>query len=151
MRIFHPRTLAAICIALSLGAAPRLPQSADFPRISPAELVKVLQAPKPQQPLVIQIGFRVMYQQAHTPGSEYIGPTNTAAAIDQLRQRVQPLGHDTFIVLYCGCCPWDHCPNVAPAAKALAAMGFKNVKLLYIANDFGTDWVSKGYPVQKGG
>jgi hypothetical protein len=29
-------------------------------------------------------------------------------------------------------------------------MGFTNVKVLYIANNFGTDWVSNGYPVAKG-
>jgi hypothetical protein len=28
-------------------------------------------------------------------------------------------------------------------------MGFTNVKALYIANNFGTDWVDKGYPSLK--
>jgi thiosulfate/3-mercaptopyruvate sulfurtransferase len=55
-----------------------------------------------------------------------------------------------LIVLYCGCCPWDHCPNVKPADDTLHAMGFTNVKVLYISNNFGTNWVDKGYPVAKG-
>jgi hypothetical protein len=29
-------------------------------------------------------------------------------------------------------------------------MGFTNIKVLYIANNFGADWVDKGYPVAKG-
>jgi hypothetical protein len=29
-------------------------------------------------------------------------------------------------------------------------MGFSNVKVLYVANNFGTDWVDKGYPTVKG-
>jgi hypothetical protein len=29
-------------------------------------------------------------------------------------------------------------------------MGFTNVKVLYIADNFGKDWVDKGYPVAKG-
>ena len=29
-------------------------------------------------------------------------------------------------------------------------MGFTNVKVLYLANNFGADWVDKGYPVAKG-
>jgi hypothetical protein len=29
-------------------------------------------------------------------------------------------------------------------------MGFTNVKVLYIADNFGADWVNKGYPVAKG-
>jgi hypothetical protein len=27
-------------------------------------------------------------------------------------------------------------------------MGFTNVKVLYLANNFGADWVDKGYPVE---
>ncbi len=37
-----------------------------------------------------------------------------------------------------------------PADDALHAMGFTNVKVLYIADNFGTNWVDKGYPVAKG-
>ena len=29
-------------------------------------------------------------------------------------------------------------------------MGFRNVRVLYIANNFGVDWLDKGYPVSKG-
>jgi hypothetical protein len=29
-------------------------------------------------------------------------------------------------------------------------MGFTKVKVLYIADNFGTDWVDKGYPSVKG-
>jgi hypothetical protein len=32
----------------------------------------------------------------------------------------------------------------------LHALGFTKVKFLYIANNFGADWVEKGYPVAKG-
>ncbi|PYQ37297.1 MAG: rhodanese-like domain-containing protein, partial [Acidobacteria bacterium] len=47
-------------------------------------------------------------------------------------------------------CPWDHCPNVKPAVDALQKMGFRNVKVLYIGENFGSDWVNKGYPTAKG-
>ena len=151
MRFIHVRMLlcAAIGLAVSLCAGCAATSYGES-RISPAELAKALQAPKAQQPLVIQIGFRVMYQQAHIPGSEFIGPADDLEAIQRLRERVQLLPRDAWIVLYCGCCPWDRCPNVAPAVKAMTAMGFTNVKVLYMATDFGTDWVSKGYPVQGG-
>jgi hypothetical protein len=29
-------------------------------------------------------------------------------------------------------------------------MGFTQLKVLYIANNFGADWVEKGYPTVKG-
>lgn len=118
--------------------------------INPAELAKALQSPGTKKPLMIQVGSHVLYSQAHIPGSEYIGPAASAAGIEQLRKRVASVPKNTPIVLYCGCCPWDHCPNVKPADDALQALGFTNVKVLYIANNFGTDWVDKGYPVAKG-
>jgi thiosulfate/3-mercaptopyruvate sulfurtransferase len=149
MRVYT-HMLIALVIALSFGAGCAASQDGES-RISPAELAKVLQGPKAGHPLMIQIGFRVMYQQAHIPGSEFIGPADDLSALQLLRERVEPLGRTAPIVLYCGCCPWERCPNVAPAAKALAKMGFTNVKVLYMPTDFGTDWVAKGYPVQGGG
>ena len=67
-----------------------------------------------------------------------------------MRTRVALLNRKTFIVLYCGCCPWNRCPNVAPAFKLLRDLGFTSVKVLYMANNLGSDWVDKGYPVERG-
>jgi thiosulfate/3-mercaptopyruvate sulfurtransferase len=118
--------------------------------INPDELVKILQSSKGEKPLMIQVGSHVLYSQAHIPDSEYIGPASNQSGLQQLRQRVGSLPRSKFIVIYCGCCPWSHCPNVKPADDALRALGFTNVKVLYIANNFGADWVDKGYPVAKG-
>jgi thiosulfate/3-mercaptopyruvate sulfurtransferase len=118
--------------------------------ISSAELVKLLQSSKGEKPLMIQVGSHVLYSQAHIPGSEYIGPASSADGLERLRKRVEPLPRNKFVLIYCGCCPWSHCPNVKPADDALHALGFTNVKVLYIANNFGADWVDKGYPVAKG-
>jgi thiosulfate/3-mercaptopyruvate sulfurtransferase len=118
--------------------------------INPEELVKILQSSKGEKPLMIQVGSHVLYQQAHIPGSEYIGPASSESGLQSLRKRVESLPRNKFIVIYCGCCPWSHCPNVKPADDALRAMGFTNVKVLYVANNFGADWVDRGYPVAKG-
>jgi len=118
--------------------------------ISPDELAKILQSSKGEKPLMIQVGSHVLYSQAHIPSSEYIGPASTEDGLQRLRKRVEPLPRNRFIIIYCGCCPWSHCPNVKPADHALRALGFTNVKSLYIANNFGADWVEKGYPVAKG-
>jgi thiosulfate/3-mercaptopyruvate sulfurtransferase len=130
-----------------LGQATSLPSSH---LINPEELVKVLQATKGEKPLMLQVGSYVLYAQAHIPGSDYVGPVTSEVGLQQLRKRVESLPRTKFIVLYCGCCPWSHCPNVKPADDALHAMGFTNVKVLYLANNFGADWVEKGYPVAKG-
>lgn len=138
----------AFLLALALSAPL---YAADAPQlIQPAELNKILQGPAKQRPLVIQVGFRTMYEQAHIPGSEYGGAASSAEGAKELRQRVEGLPRNRFIVLYCGCCPWNHCPNVQPGYKELRSMGFRNVKVLYIESNFGADWVDKGYPTSKG-
>jgi thiosulfate/3-mercaptopyruvate sulfurtransferase len=118
--------------------------------ITPEELVEILQAPKTERPLILNVGPWLLYRQAHIPDSEYVGTGSEKNGMEHLRKRVKSLPHAQAIVLYCGCCPWEHCPNVRPAFKELSAMGFSNVKVLYIADNFGTDWVSKGYPTVKG-
>ena len=118
-------------------------------QMQPEELVKILGG-SGEKPLLLQVGSHVLYAQAHIPGSEYMGAASTDAGLQQLRKRVEAVPRGKFIVLYCGCCPWSHCPNIKPAYDALVAMTFTNVKVLYIADNFGTNWVDKHYPVAKG-
>jgi thiosulfate/3-mercaptopyruvate sulfurtransferase len=118
--------------------------------IQPAELAATLRSAGAPKPLILQVGFRTMYVQSHIAGAEYAGPANEDAGLRRLRESVGALPKDAAIVLYCGCCPWDHCPNVGAAFAALRALGFTQVKVMYIAENFGDDWVSKGYPAAKG-
>jgi len=92
----------------------------------------------------------MLYAQAHTPGSEYVGPASQPDELEKLRKRVESLPRNKFIVLYCGCCPWNHCPTLRPAYDALHSMGFTKLKVLYVPNNFGLDWVDRGFPVEKG-
>lgn len=138
---------ALLCVAHASGQASAILASR---LINPDALVKLLQSSTAEKPLMIQVGSHVLFAQAHLPGSEYIGPASGDAGVQQLRKRVESLPRTKFILLYCGCCPWGHCPNVKPADDALHAMGFTNVKVLYISDNFGTNWVDKGYPVAKG-
>jgi rhodanese-related sulfurtransferase len=139
-----PLILVAAAVAFQASSIPKAQL------IQPADLVKQLQTSEASKPLLLQVGSRVLYREAHIPGSEYVGAASTDDVLQQLRQRVASLPHHRRIVIYCGCCPWDHCPNLKPAADALRVAGFTDVKALYIANNFGTDWVDKGYPVAKG-
>jgi thiosulfate/3-mercaptopyruvate sulfurtransferase len=148
-----PRILAVGLISIALAPALVAQQAGQIPNsrlITPEELVKLLQSSTPEKPLLLQVGSHVLYSQAHIPGSEYIGAASSAAGLQQLRQRLESLSRKRFIVIYCGCCPWSRCPNIKPANDVLQAMGFANVKVLYIANNFGADWVDKGYPVANG-
>jgi len=130
------------------GVSELAPGSAQL--INPDELLSLLQSTTGEKPLVLSVGPSLLYMQAHIPGAEYIGAGSAKPGLDKLRARDKSLRHDQLIILYCGCCPWSHCPNVRPAYNQLAAMGFTHVKVLYIADNFGTDWVDKGYPTIKG-
>lgn len=118
--------------------------------IQPADLNRILAAKSGEKPLMFQVGSRVLFEQAHIVGSEYMGPGSQQAGQDQLKKRVASLPKSKTIVLYCGCCPWNRCPNVGPAFRLLEGLGFTQVKVLYFANNFGTDWAEKGYPVARG-
>ena len=139
----------AFVLMVSLALAFQASEIPATQLIQPAELVKILQSSKGEKPLMIHVGSHVLYSQAHIPDSEYIGPGTSAAALQRLRTESETPAQK-FIVIYCGCCPWTHCPNLKPANDALREWGFTNVKSLYIASNFGTDWVDKGYPVAKG-
>jgi 3-mercaptopyruvate sulfurtransferase SseA len=116
--------------------------------VQPAALHHELEA-SPHGSLVLQVGSRMLFDEDHIPGAVYAGPASTPEGIEALRARVTPLARSRAIVLYCGCCPWDHCPNIAPAWSLLRGMGFTHVRVLFIAHNFGTDWVSKGYGVER--
>ena len=148
--------LVVTCLALIAAAQSRgnaIPSSELPPGspelIQPEELVKTL-ASRGAKPLVLYVGPRFLYAQAHIPGAEFIGAASDPQSLDRLRKRAAALPKNSRIVLYCGCCPWEHCPNIRPAYKELQRMGFKNVKAVYMANSFGADWAEKGYPVEKG-
>ncbi len=114
------------------------------------ELNRILHTRGAEKPLILQVGSRMMFAQEHIPGAEYAGAGSQADGVAQLRGRVASLPRGTFIVLYCGCCPWNRCPNVGPAYSLLRGLGFTHVKVLYLAENFGNDWVSKGFPVEGG-
>jgi thiosulfate/3-mercaptopyruvate sulfurtransferase len=118
-------------------------------QIEPEALAKLL-ATKGEKPVVLHVGFKNFYDQAKIPGSDYAGPGSKPEGLELLRKRVSSLQHKQLIVLYCGCCPWDKCPNAKPAYDELHAMGFTNVKVVHIADNFGANWVNPGLPVTKG-
>lgn len=150
MKIFRVIFVGMLLLGVSLAAWGQASAIPAARQIQPEDLVKILQNAAVEKPLMIQVGSRVLYQQAHIPSSEYIGPASSEDGLRRLRKRVESLAKEKFIVLYCGCCPWSHCPNVKPAYDALVTMGFMNVKVLFIADNFGTNWVDKNYPVAKG-
>ena len=149
----HRRAFTGSLISL-LAAAPAMAQSGSAPTIpeealiQPMVLAAILKNGNP--PPLLQVGFSVMYSEAHIPGSIYAGPTGTEAGVEKLKAAVKDFDRSKPVVIYCGCCPWVRCPNVAGAYRTLTGLGFAQVQVLYIADNFGADWAEKGYPTIHG-
>ena len=111
--------------------------------IQPADLAARLGKDAPP---IFCVGFQALYHGAHIPGAVYAGPGSKPEFV---LKAVEAIAKDGEIVLYCGCCPWEHCPNIRPAAKALSDHGYTNVRLLNIPTNLKTDWIDKGYPITK--
>jgi len=78
----------------------------------------------------------------------FAGTASDPDGLQKLREQINNLPKDKFVVLYCGCCPWNNCPNVKPAYEEMKNQGFTNLKLLYIPKSFTADWADKNYPVE---
>ena len=118
--------------------------------VSPAGLVsEIARASKADKPVVVCTAPAFLYRNGHVPGASLHGPASTQQGLGDLRKWAQGLVRSTDLVVYCGCCPLDQCPNLSPAFKALRGMGFTRVRVLVLPNNFGIDWVEKGYPVEK--
>jgi len=112
--------------------------------LAPAELAKTIGDPAVKQPMVICIGPGAVIK-----GSIDMGPARDSNNVNKLRQRLSELPRDANIVIYCGCCPFVHCPNIRPAFTLLNEMKFTHPQLLNIEHNIKTDWIDKGYPVAK--
>src|SRR5438477_11917361 len=75
--------------------------------VQPAEVAKDIKSP-----LLIHVGFPVLYREVHIPGSQYAGPGSKEEGIADLKKAVAAQPRDREILLYCGCCPMDTCPNI---------------------------------------
>lgn len=82
-------------------------------------------------------------------GSVDIGPARDSENLDKLRAYLKDVSRDKEVVIYCGCCPFDRCPNIRPAFTVLTEMGFKEPRLLDIPQNIRVDWLSHGYPIHE--
>jgi len=110
--------------------------------LDPAILAKKITNNQTKNMLIICIG-----PDAIIKNSVDVGATQSASNVAKLKAQLKNVNKDKEVVVYCGCCPFDRCPNVRPAFKTLNEMGFKNAKLLNLPNNIKTNWIDKGYPM----
>ncbi len=142
------RLLGSLLILLVLSSASRgFSQSSDpwtaKDLKDPAALAAALGDAKAIKPVVLNIG---PVQQIK--GAISMGPASSSSNFEKLKRELAKLPKDKEIVIYCGCCPFQRCPNVRPAFELLKQMKFTNAKLLNLPTSLEENWISKGYPME---
>lgn len=109
--------------------------------MEPSELAQAIKNKK-ELPVLISVGPSPII-----PHSIDMGMASEKENLEKLNKELRKLPRKTKIVVYCGCCPFEHCPNVRPAIDALKKMKFTNYYLLNLPDNIKIDWINKGYPV----
>lgn len=101
-------------------------------------------------PTVVFVGFQRLYTAGHIKGAQFHGGGGSAEGLKELKVWAATLHKTSNVVLYCGCCPMERCPNIRPAFSALRELGFSKVRVLVLPTSFEVDWAEKGFPYEKG-
>ena len=99
---------------------------------------------------ILYVGFTPLFEGGHISGAVFHGTASSPQGLADLKKWAEAQPRTVNLVIYCGCCPFGYCPNIRPAFVALHGMGFTHLRVLVMPNSFATDWVDKGYPVEKG-
>ena len=139
----RPLFFAVILFSSLTSTAQNPPNWASNQLIEPSALAQMLRQEN-SLPLIFNVGLDPVI-----PHSVNIGTASKKENLEKFRKELSALPKDTKIVIYCGCCPFEHCPNVRPAVNVLKEMKFTNWQLLDLPNNIRADWINKGYPVVK--
>lgn len=149
IKIFN--TLLLIAITAFASIAQSIPQTGQLGKennwtkkmlMEPSALASVIRNPKAKKPLIFNIGVV-----QDIKGAKNMGAASEKKNLVLFTNALKKLPKSSTVVVYCGCCPFDKCPNIRPAIKALKEGGFINARLLNLPANIKTDWISKGYPM----
>jgi thiosulfate/3-mercaptopyruvate sulfurtransferase len=118
--------------------------------VQAAEFAHELAEKNGTPPTIVYVGFHTLFAGGHIPGATFHGSASNEQGLAELKKWADTLSRTTNLVIYCGCCPFEKCPNIRPAFAALSGMGFKKVRVLILPTSFVKDWAEKDYPIQKG-
>jgi len=110
--------------------------------IEPSTLAARLNGHEHNLPIILNIGAV-----EDIKGAYHIGPVNKPENLAGLRSYSKSLPTNTPVIIYCGCCPFAHCPNIRPAYLQLEKLGFTHVMVLNLPVNLKTNWIAKNYPL----
>jgi len=112
--------------------------------MEPADLAARMGHPAGASPLVICVGPSGLIK-----GSVETGPAKDKQNLEKLKDLLAKEDRNREIVIYCGCCPFVHCPNIRPAFTLLNEMHFTHTRLLNLTHNIKVDWMDHGYPMKE--
>lgn len=110
--------------------------------MEPADLARMITDSSAETPVIYSVG-----PGGDIKGNIEMGPAQEKENLEKLRSALDKLDRDAEVVIFCGCCPFEHCPNIRPAFELLNEMQFTRHKLLNMPHNLKVDWIDKGYPV----
>jgi hypothetical protein len=110
--------------------------------IEPSALAAIIANPKVNQPKIFNIGVV-----DNIKGAINLGGVSEKENLKKLNNALSKLPKNTFLVVYCGCCPFERCPNIRPAMNLIKTLRLTNGKLLNLPTNLKQNWVDKGYPL----
>ena len=113
--------------------------------MEPADLSAQIEHPAGVSPLIICVGPSGLIK-----GSVETGPARDKQNLEKLKDLLAKEDRNREVVIYCGCCPFVHCPNIRPAFTLLNEMHFTHARLLDLSHNIKVDWMDHGYPVKEG-
>jgi thiosulfate/3-mercaptopyruvate sulfurtransferase len=134
-----------LCLSIfsfSLVQKKEVPYASEY-LISPADLASIINNPKAKLPVILNVGSMKLIKNAETGGMGY-----SDEGMKEFKIKVNKLDKNQLIVIYCGCCKMENCPNVKSPFDYMKTSGFKNFKILNIETGLYEDWISKGYPME---
>lgn len=114
----------------------------DQQLLQPADLAQMINNKSADIPVIFNIG-----PAGSIKGAIEIGATGEAENLAKLKTQLKSIPKNKPVVIYCGCCPFNHCPNIRPGFKLLTEMGYNNRMLLNLSHNLKMDWIDKGYPM----
>ena len=158
-RFVKYRAVAALTVSLGLithvlgqTSGPAVSETLPASQlVQPADLVRELAFASPDsRPTIVYVGFRTLFAGGHSPGATFHGSASTEQGLADIKKWAASLPRTTNLVIYCGCCPFERCPNIRPAFALFRHMEFTHLRVLELPTSFAADWADKNYAIEKG-
>ena len=122
----------------------------SLPRMAPRDLAARLDEVRDGKLDVLHVGPLYLFGKARVPHARHAGEASTAEGYAAIVAELRKLAPSREVVLYCGCCPTQNCPNIVPTERAAIEVGLKRAFVLDLPTTLKADWTEHGYPVEKG-